>query len=316
MIEVKLRPEEKVLRKVIITAAVTGQGATPTMSDYLPLTQKQIADDAVKAYEAGAAIVHVHARKPDTGEGTPSPEIFREIITDIKNRCNVIINITTGGAGTPEERGKVISIFKPEMATLNCGTLSIPPVGIYERIKDKIKFEWEHEHMRNENNVFLNTYKMMREYSTAAREAGTKPEVEIWDSGQVNAVKFMIDHKYVDTPVHLQFVMGALSGMAANIATLNYMYDRAKEVIGNFTWSVAAVGRDQISIGAATLCLGGHVRVGMEDSLFAGYGRQAHSSAEQVERIVNIAREMSIVPANPDEARQMLGLKGIDKVNY
>lgn len=316
MIEVKLRPEEKVLRKVIITAAVTGQGATPTMSDYLPLTPKQIADDAVQAYEAGAAIVHVHARKPENGEGTPSPDIFREIVSDIKKRCNVIINTTTGGAGTPDERIKVVPELKPEMSTLNCGTLSIPPVGIYDRIKDKIKYEWEHEHMRKEDNIFLNTYKMMREYSAAMRAAGTKPEVEIWDSGQINAAKYMIDHKYIDTPVHLQFVMGALSGMAANIATLQYVYDRTREALGSFTWSVAAVGKDQINIGAATLCLGGHVRVGLEDSLFAGYGRQAHSSAEQVERIVNIAREMSIVPATPDEARQMLGLKGIDKVNY
>jgi uncharacterized protein (DUF849 family) len=314
--EVKLRPDEKVLRKVIITSAITGQGATPTMSDYLPLTPKQIADDAVKAYEAGAAVVHIHARKPETGEGTPALPIFREIVTDIKKRCNVVINITTGGAGTPEERVKVIPEFKPELATLNCGTLSIPPVGIYDKIKDRIKFEWEHEHMRREDNIFLNTFQMMREYSAAAKAAGTKPELEIWDSGQINSVKFMIDRKYVETPIHLQFVMGALNGMAANIATLQYVYDRAREVIGNFTWSVAAVGKDQINIGAATLCLGGHVRVGLEDSLFAGYGRQAHGSAEQVERIVNIAKEMSILPATPDEARQMLGLKGIDKVNY
>jgi len=202
------------------------------------------------------------------------------------------------------------------MATLNCGTLSIPPVGIYNKIKDKIKYEWEHDHMRREDNVFLNTYQMMREYSAAAKEAGTKPEVEIWDSGQINAVKYMIDRKWITTPVHLQFVMGALSGMAANIATLQYVYDRTREIIGDFTWSVAAVGKDQISVGAATLCLGGHVRVGLEDSLFAGYGRMARSSAEQVERIVNIAKEMSIVPATPDEARQMIGLKGKDKVNY
>jgi uncharacterized protein (DUF849 family) len=316
MREFSLRPEEKVLRKVIITAAVTGQGPTPTMSEYLPLTPKQIADDAVGAYEAGASIVHVHARKPDTGEGTPNPEIFRQIITDIKKRCSVVINITTGGAGTPEERGKVIEVFRPELATLNCGTLSIPPAGIYDKIKDKIKYEWEHEHMSNENTIFVNTYGMMREYNAMARAAGTKPEVEIWDSGQINAVKYMIDRKWIDTPVHLQFVMGALSGMPATIATLDYMYNRAREVIGHFTWSVAAVGKDQISLGAATLCLGGHVRVGLEDSLFAGLGRQARSSAEQVERIVNIAKEMSILPASPVEARQMLGLKGLDKVNY
>jgi uncharacterized protein (DUF849 family) len=307
--------EERVLRKVIITAAVTGQGATPVMSEYLPLTPKQIADDAVGAYEAGAAIVHIHARKAE-GEPTPSLPIFREIVTDIKKRCNVVINITTGGAGTPDERIKVVPEFKPEMATLNCGSLSGTAIQVYEKMKDKIKYEWEKKFLAREEFIFENTYKMMREYSQACRENNTRPEVEIWDIGQISAVKFMIDRGYVDTPVHLQFVMGALSGMPATHSTLVFVYERAREVLGDFSWSVAAVGRDQIPIGAAALGMGGHVRVGLEDSLYAGYGRLARSSAEQVERIVKIAAQMSIQPATPDDVRQMLGLKGIDKVNY
>jgi len=308
--------DEKVLRKVIITAAITGQGATPVMSEYLPLTPKQIADDAVKAYEAGAAIVHIHARKPENGEPTPSLPIFREIVTDIKKKCNVVINITTGGAGTPDERIKVVPEFKPEMATLNCGSLSGTAIQVYERMKDKIKYEWEKVFLARENFIFENTYKMMREYSQACRENNTRPELEIWDIGQITAVKYMIDRGYVDTPVHLQFVMGALSGMPATVSTLVFVFERTREVLGNFSWSVAAVGRDQIPIGAATLAMGGHVRVGLEDSLYAGYGRMAKSSAEQVERIVKIAAQMSIQPATPDDVRQMLGLKGIDKVNY
>ena len=308
--------EEKVLRKVIITSAITGQGATPVMSPYLPLTPKQIADDAVKAWEAGAAIVHIHARKPETGEPTPSLDIFREIVTDIKKRCNVVINITTGGAGTPEERIKVVPEFKPELATLNCGSLSGTAIPVYERMKNKIKYEWEKKFLAREEFIFENTYKMMREYSQACRENNTRPELEIWDIGQISAVKYMIDRGYVDTPVHLQFVMGALSGMPATISTLVFVYERTRETIGNFTWSVAAVGRDQIPVGAATLAMGGHVRVGLEDSLYAGYGRLARSSAEQVEKIVKIAAEMSIKPATPDEVREMLNLKGIEKVNY
>jgi uncharacterized protein (DUF849 family) len=308
--------EEKVLRKVIITSAITGQGATPVMSPYLPLTPKQIADDAVKAWEAGSAIVHIHARKPETGEPTPSLDIFREIVTDIKKRCNVVINITTGGAGTPEERIKVVPEFKPELATLNCGSLSGTAIPVYERMKDKIKYEWEKKFLAREEFIFENTYKMMREYSQACRENNTRPELEIWDIGQISAVKYMIDRGYVDTPVHLQFVMGALSGMPATISTLVFVYERTRETIGNFTWSVAAVGRDQIPVGAATLAMGGHVRVGLEDSLYAGYGRLARSSAEQVEKIVKIAAEMSIKPATPDEVREMLNLKGIEKVNY
>jgi len=308
--------EEKVLRKVIITAAVTGQGATPVMSEYLPLTPKQIADDAVKAYQAGAAIVHIHARKAENGEPTPSLPVFREIVTDIKKRCNVVINITTGGAGTPDERIKVVPEFKPEMATLNCGSLSGTAIQVYERMKDKIKYEWEKKFLAREEFIFENTYKMMREYSQACRENSTRPEIEIWDIGQITAVKFMIDRSYIDTPVHLQFVMGALSGMPATHSTLVFVYERAREVLGNFSWSVAAVGKDQIPIAAAALGMGGHVRVGLEDSLYAGYGRLARSSAEQVERVVKIAAQMSIQPATPDDVRQMLGLKGIDKVNY
>ena len=308
--------EEKVLRKVIITAAITGQGATPVMSEYLPLTPQQIADDAVKAWEAGAAIVHVHARKKESGEPTPSLDVFREIVTDIKKRCDVVINITTGGAGTPAERIKVVPEFKPELATLNCGSLSGTAIQVYERMKDKIQYEWEKEFLKREEFIFENTYKMMREYSQACRENNTRPELEIWDIGQISAVKYMVDRGYVDTPVHLQFVMGALSGMPATISTLVFVFERTRETLGEFSWSVAAVGRDQIPVGAATLAMGGHVRVGLEDSLYAGYGRLARSSAEQVEKIVKIAKEMSIKPATPDEVREMLKLKGIDKVNY
>ncbi len=311
-----LRSGEKVLRKVIITAAVTGAAHTPTMSDYLPLTPKQIADDAVRAYEAGAAIVHVHARLPETGEPSPRLEVFREILTSIKSRCNVVICITTGGAGDEKERIAVVPEFKPELATLNCGSMSGTAIQAYERLKDKIKHEWEHEHLSREWFVFENTFKMMREYSQIDRENNTKPELEIWDLGQIGAVDFMVRRGYVDQPIHLQFVMGALSGMQATPGTLVFVYEQAKRILGDFTWSVASAGRDQIPMAAVTLALGGHVRVGLEDSLYAGYGRMARGSAEQVERVVNIARELSIEPATPGEARQMLGLKGLDKVNF
>jgi uncharacterized protein (DUF849 family) len=306
---------EKISRKVIITAAVTGQGPTPSMSDYLPATPKQIADDAVKAYEAGAAIVHVHARKHETGEPTPDLNVFREIVTDIKRRCNVVINITTGGAGNEKERIAVVPEFKPELATLNCGSLSGTMIHVAEKMKS-YKFAWEEAHIKKEDLIFPNTYKMMREYSQICKENDTKPEIEIWDLGQVGAVAFMVMRQYVSKPLHLQFVMGGLSGMPATPGTLNFVYEYTRKVLGDFTWSVAAVGKDQIPIAAVTLALGGHVRVGMEDSLWAGYGRLARSSAEQVSKVVNIAKEMSIVPATPDEAREIIGLKGIDKVNF
>jgi uncharacterized protein (DUF849 family) len=306
---------EKILRKVIITAAVTGQGPTPSMSDYLPATPKQIADDAVKAYEAGAAIVHVHARKHETGEPTPDLKVFREIVSNIKSRCNVVINITTGGAGDEKERIAVVPEFKPELATLNCGSLSGTMIHVAEKMKS-FKFPWEEARIKQEDLIFPNTYKMMREYSQICKENDTKPEIEIWDLGQVGAVEFMVMRKYVSKPLHLQFVMGGLSGMPATPGTLNFVYEYTRKVLGDFTWSVAAVGKDQIPIAAVTLALGGHVRVGMEDSLWAGYGRLARDSAEQVRKVVNLAKEMSIVPATPDEAREMIGLKGIDEVNF
>jgi len=307
--------EERILRKVIITSAITGAGPTPTMSEYLPLTPKQIADDAVKAYEAGAAIAHVHARQPEDGQPTPDLKIFREIVTEIKSRCNMVICITTGGAGNEQERITVVPEFKPELATLNCGSVSGTTINVWERMKT-FKYAWEEEYLKREDFVFQNTFKMMREYSQICRENNTKPELEIWDAGQVSAIKFMLDRGYIDRPIHIQFVLGALSGMRATPDTFNFVYEHARRTLEDFTWSAAAVGRDQIAMGAVALAMGGHVRVGMEDSLYSGYGRLARNSAEQVTRIVNIAREMSIQPATPDEAREMLGLKGIDKVNY
>lgn len=308
--------EEKVLRKVIITAAVTGAGPTPTMSKYLPLTKQQIADDAVQAHEAGAAIVHIHARDPETGQPTPDLGIFREILEDIKSRCNAVVCITTGGAGSIDERIAVVPEFKPEMATLNCGSLNITTAFIYDRMKDNLMHDWEHEHIASEAFVFTNTYEMIRKYAQIDRENETKPEIEIWDTGQITAVEYMIKSGMVDKPVHLQFVMGSLSGIAATPDALVYAYNRAKEVLGDFTWSVAAIGKDQLRMAAVTLAMGGHVRVGMEDSLFCGFGRMAKSSAEQVERVVTMAKQLSIEPATPEEARQMLSLKGSDKVNF
>lgn len=309
--------EEKVLRKVIITAAVTGAGPTPTMSPYLPVTPRQIADDAVKAYEAGAAVAHVHARDPETGEPTPNLEVFREIVTEIKDRTkDMVICITTGGAGDWDERIAVVPEFRPELATLNCGSLSGTMEHVYAKIKDKLKHAWEHEHIGRDHFIFENTYRQMKQYATLDRENGTKPEIEIWDSGQISNVVWLLDNGYVDRPVHLQYVMGALSGMPAAPETLTYIHEMTRKSLGDFTWSVASVGKDQLRIAAMTLAMGGHVRVGLEDSLFCGYGRMARSSAEQVERVVAMAKQLSIEPATPDEAREIIGLKGIDQVNF
>jgi uncharacterized protein (DUF849 family) len=308
---------EKILRKVIITAAITGSGPTPTMSDYLPLNPGQIIDDAVKACEAGAAIVHVHARKPESGEPTADLAVFKEILSGIKKKCDVVICVTTGGAGTPEQRMAVIPEFRPELATLNLGSLSNGSnLAMYEKMKvTGFKYPWEEKRF-GEEGVWINTYKMMRDYSKADKEAGTKPELEVWDSGQVRAIKWLLDNKMIDRPPHIQFILGGLTGMAAKPSMLVYMLQEAREEIGQFSWSVAAVGKDQLPIAAVALALGGHVRVGLEDNLYCGYGRLARGSYEQVKRVVAMANQLSIEPATSSEAREMLGLKGINKVNF
>jgi uncharacterized protein (DUF849 family) len=308
--------EEKVLRKVIITAAITGAGPTPTMSPYLPITPKQIIDDAVAAYKAGAAIAHVHARNPETGQPTPDLKVFRQILEGVKKQTDMVVCITTGGAGNWDERIAVVPEFKPELATLNCGSLSGTMEHVYEKIKDKLKYDWEHEHIGRDHFIFENTYRQMKKYATLDAENGTKPEIEIWDSGQISNVQWMLERGYIKEPVHLQFVMGALSGMPASPETLIFIYEQTSKVIKNFTWSVAAVGKDQLRMAAVSLAMGGHVRVGMEDSLFCGFGRMARSSAEQVERVVAMAKQLSIEPATPEEARKIIGLKGLKAVNF
>jgi uncharacterized protein (DUF849 family) len=314
-----LLPGEKVLRKVIITSAITGAAATPTMSEYLPLTPKQIADDAVKSCEAGAAIVHIHARKPENGEPTADLKIFRQILEDIKKRCDAIVCITTGGAGSPKERIAVVPEFKPELATLNLGSLSVASnFALYERIKKKgIKYEWEEKRLSGgEDAIWENTYKMMREYAATDKANNTKPELEVWDTGQLGSIKWLLENKLIDRPVHVQFVMGSLTGMSASPSTLIYLLQKAREDLDEFTWSVATAGKDQLAIAAVALALGGNVRVGLEDNLYCGYGLLAKGSYEQVERATAMARLLSIEPATPAEARQMLGLKGNDKVNF
>jgi uncharacterized protein (DUF849 family) len=313
--------DERVLRKVIITAAVTGAVHTPSMSEWLPLSPKQIADDAVAAHRAGAALIHVHARNPETGEPTPDLKVFREILTDIKSRCDAVIIITTGGAGTPEQRIAVVPEFKPEMATLNLGSMNTGGATAERRAErmKKFKFDWEAKRLEEAligDRIWQNTFKMVREYAQKDKENNTKPELEIWDLGQIGAIPWLLAERLVEPPIRIQFVMGAITGMPSTINTLLLCIEEIRRHVRDFSWSVCVAGRDQFSIAAHALAMGGDVRVGLEDNLYCGYGRMSRSSAEQVERVVNMARQLSIRPASSDEARQMLGLKGLDKVNF
>jgi len=306
------------MKKVIVTAAITGSIHTPSMSPYLPLTPEQIAEEAVKVYEAGGAVAHVHVRDPKTGIPNADQDAYREIAVEVKKRCDLILCFTTGGRlGEPvEKRLKVVSSLKPELSSLNAGSLNFALFHVVDKIKDW-KFPWEKEYLEGtEDFIFPNTFKTMRQYLSVIGENGTKPEFEIYDVGMINNVAFLIEAGYAKKPVYLQFVLGILGGIAATPQNLTFLVESAKSAIGDFEFSVCAAGRMQFLLCTQSLILGGHARVGLEDNLYLDKGVMAKSNAEQVAKIIRIARELGLEPATPNEARKILHLKGLEKVNF
>ena len=306
------------MEKRIITAAITGGIHTPTMTPYLPITPKQIADEAVRARDAGAAVAHVHVRNPETGQPDSSLDLFQEAISEVKARCDMVVCITTGGGigMTVAERSAAIPRFRPELASLNAGSMNFALFPVADRFEE-FKFPWEPEFLSmTEDFIFPNTFKTLREFSGILKESDTKPELEIYDAGVVNNAAFMIRQGQIEKPVYLQFVLGILGGIPATMENLMFLYKTAKESLGDFVWSVCAAGRHQMKMCTTALLMGGNARVGLEDSIYLEKGRTAKSNAEQVEKIVRIAGEFGIEPATPDDARQILGLKGMDKVNF
>ncbi len=304
--------------KAVITAAITGSIHTPTMSPYLPITPQQIADEAVRAYEAGAAVCHVHARNPETGMPVPDTNLMQQIITSIKSRCDIVVCITTGGGMgmTVEQRVAPVTLFKPELASFNAGSVNFALFPVISRYKEW-KFEWEKMYLgMSEDFIFPNTFKTMREYCGFFGQNGTKPEFEIYDSGMINNVAYLIQAGHVKKPVYIQFVMGVLGGITPSSKNLLFLVDYARELIGDFEFSVCVAGRAQFPLCTQSLLIGGNCRVGLEDNLFLDKGQMAKSNGEQVSKMVRIARELGIEPATPDEARKILGLKGIAQVNY
>ncbi len=308
--------------KVIFTAAVTGSIHTPTMSPYLPVTPKQIADQAVEAAQAGAAIVHLHVRNPETGQPSSDPNLFREVLTSIKQKSDVVINITTGGAVTmtPSERVQVVPLFRPEMTSLNMGSMNF---GLYPMAKKKVpdwKFEWEQKYLEGTRDaVFKNTFSDSAFFCKTMYENGVKPELECYDVGHVYNVKQHIIDGSVKTPVHLQFVMGVLGGIGSTPDDLLHMKMIADRVIGaeNYTYSVCAAGKMEFALCVLSAVSGGHVRVGLEDNLYLSKGVLAKSNSELVSKIKSLVYDVTGKEgATPDEARQVLGLKGKDKTNF
>jgi uncharacterized protein (DUF849 family) len=306
------------MSKAIITAAITGSIHTPTMTPHLPITPKEIADEAVRAYEAGAAVAHIPVRDPQTGAPSVSADLFREVITNIKSRCNMVLCLSTGaGLGmTVEQRAVSVRTFKPELASLNFGSINFALFPQLSRYKEW-KFPWETQYIgMTEDFIFPNTFKTLKQFCDFFRESGTKPEIEIYDVGMINNVAFMIEAGHLQKPVYLQFVLGILGAIPPSLENVMFLYQTARAAIGDFQWSVCAAGRHQMNMCNMSLLMGGNVRVGLEDNLYVERGRIAKSNAEQVDKIARIARELGIDPATPDEARKILGLKGLDKVNF
>ena len=306
------------MSKRIITAALTGAVHTPSMSPYLPVTPEQLADEAVRVHEAGAAVAHVHVRDPETGMPNADQDIYREIAEDVKRRCDIILCFTTGGKlGEPiENRARVASTLKPELTSLNAGSLNFALFHVTGNIS-QWKYDWEKPYLdATEDLIFPNTFKTMRQFLEIVYANGARPEFEIYDVGMINNLAFLLEKDIAKRPVYLQFVLGILGGIPATLENLIFLVNTARSQIGDFQFSVCAAGRHQIPMCTGSLILGGHARVGLEDSLYISKGVLARSSAEQVKKIAAIAREMGLELASPDEARKILGLKGLDQVNF
>ncbi|WP_425059870.1 3-keto-5-aminohexanoate cleavage enzyme [Sporomusa carbonis] len=303
--------------KVMLTAAITGAVTTPSMSPYIPQGSAQIIDEAVKAYEAGASMVHIHAREAETGKPTSDIDAMYEIVSGIKKRCNVVIGITTGGAlgMTPEERLAVIPKLKPEIASCNAGSMNFVLSPAAEKIKPI--HDWEIPFLKNTYDyIFANTFKTIEYCINIMNENGTLPEFEVFDVGMINNIAYFVKKGIVKQPIYLQFVTGVLGGIQCSVDNLSFLVKTAKEQIGEFMWSCVAPGRQQFSVEAAALAMGGNARVGLEDSLWLKRGQLAKSNAEQVTVMREIAERMGFEIATPDEARKMLNLKGLDKVAF
>jgi len=297
---------------------LTGSIHTPTMSPYVPITPQQIADEAVRSYEAGAAVCHIHTRDPETGMPTSRMELYEEILEKVKSRCDVVVCITTGGGlgMTVEQRVEPVTRFRPELASFNAGSINFALFHALEKMKE-FKFEWEPQYLAmSEDFIFPNTFKSMKEYCAIFNESGTKPEFECYDSAMINNVAFMISRGYITKPVYLQFVMGVLGGITPSSENLLFLVDYARRQIGDFEFSVCVAGRAQFPMCTQSALIDGNVRVGLEDNLYLEAGKMAKSSGEQVEKIIRIIKELGSEPATPDEAREILGLKGADKVNF
>lgn len=306
-------------KKVIITCAVTGAIHTPSMSPHIPITAQEIADAAIGAAEAGAAIVHLHARDPKDGRPDQSPELFEPFLRTIKQRSDCVVNITTGGspAMTVEERIRPVVAFKPEVASLNMGSMNFGLYPMLGRFKD-FKHDWEKPYLEgSDDRIFKNTFKDIAGILTRCAENGTRFEIECYDIGHLYTLAHFVDRGLVKPPFFVQSVFGILGGIGGHPEDVMHMKRTADRLFGDdYRWSVLGAGKNQMAIAASAAAMGGNVRVGLEDSLWIGPGQLAESNAQQVTKVRTIIEQLGLEIATPAEAREILQLKGADRTAF
>jgi uncharacterized protein (DUF849 family) len=309
----------KKTRKVIVSCAVTGSIHTPSMSPYLPVTAQEIAEAAIGAAKAGAAIVHLHARDPITGKPDQSAAAFKPFLQAIKQSSDVVVNLTTGGAATMTiaERAGPAAHFAPEIASLNMGSMNFGLYPMLDRFKD-FKHDWEQPYLEgSRDRVFKNTFADIEYILRTCAENGTRFEIECYDIGHLYTLAHFRDRGIVQAPLFVQSVFGILGGIGAHPEDVAHMKRTADRLFGeDYHWSVLGAGRNQLAIAAQAAAMGGNIRVGLEDSLWIGPGRLASSNAEQVAKVRTVVEGLGLELATPEDARAILALKGGDKVNF
>jgi uncharacterized protein (DUF849 family) len=307
------------INKCIINCAVTGAIHVPSMSPHLPITPKEIAKEAIAAAEAGAATVHLHARDPQTGQPTMDLGLFQDICQQVNTQSDVVICITTGGAPTmtPEERMVAVKRFKPELASINMGSFNFGLFPMMDRIKN-YKFDWEKPYLENSKDlIFKNTFYDQERIFKIMQDNGTKPELECYDVGHLYNTAYWADGGALDPPFWIQLILGITGAIQPSIKNLLFMKETADHLFGkDYASSVLAAGRDEFSLGTVGVLMGGHVRVGLEDNLYLAKGELAKSNGDMVAKMVRIINEFGLEAASPNEARQMLRMKGKKQTKF
>ncbi|WP_167648421.1 3-keto-5-aminohexanoate cleavage protein [Mameliella alba] len=305
-------------RKVIVTCAVTGAIHTPSMSEHLPVTPSEIAEAAIGAAKAGAAIVHLHARDPQDGRPDQTPEAFTPFLGVIKQASDCVVNITTGGAPTMsvQERVRPAEIHRPEVASLNMGSMNFGLFPMLKRFPD-LSHQWERDYVGNKDIIFNNSYGQIEYILTTLGASGTRFEFECYDTSHLYNLRYFLDEGLVKPPLFIQTVFGLMGGIGAHPEDVQHMKRTADRLFGDqYRWSVLGAGKNQLPIAAMAAAMGGNIRVGLEDSLWLGPGVLAKTNAEQVGKARQIVEGLGLDLASPDEAREMLALKGVDKVGF